>query len=285
MEDRLGPSGGSCGPGPPDLGLLGRLLHCRVADRQAQISSPWAGRRSIRRVSARRPGSRARTTAAETPGAPGRATVEARVEAAPTAVGRRWSDARARRGCAVAGSGPARSSGRPGRDGAAVGSPSRGSAYRTERCASGRTGGCRPARPGPGRAQQPWGRPAAAHSAWAGACGRGSRSTWTRRTVDAHDRSGSSAAVAGVALLLGMQPSPRLDGHGAVLVVLTDQRGGRGGPGGRVGEVELGAVATRPACAARGPWWRVGVETAAGAQPHQHGRGDLGRSKVSWAES
>ncbi|MFL5883335.1 MAG: recombinase family protein, partial [Actinomycetota bacterium] len=36
----------------------------------------------------------------------------------------------------------------------------------------------------------------------------------------AHDRSRSSAAVAGVALVLGMQPAPGLDGHAAVLVVL-----------------------------------------------------------------
>jgi len=63
----------------------------------------------------------------------------------------------------------------------------------------------------------------------------------------AHDRSRSAGAMAGVALLLGMQPTPGLHGHGAVLVVLTSQSGGRGRPGGRVGEGELGAMAARPA--------------------------------------
>ena len=38
----------------------------------------------------------------------------------------------------------------------------------------------------------------------------------------AHDRSGPTGAVAGMALLLGMQPRPRLHGHAAVLVVLAD---------------------------------------------------------------
>jgi hypothetical protein len=45
----------------------------------------------------------------------------------------------------------------------------------------------------------------------------------------AHDRAWPAAAVAGVALLLGMQPRPGLHGHGAVLVVLTGQGGGRAG--------------------------------------------------------
>src|SRR5215212_6625504 len=76
----------------------------------------------------------------------------------------------------------------------------------------------------------------------------------------AHDRSRSSAAVAGMALLFGMQPAPGLHGHGAVLVVLADQGGAWGRPGGRVGEGELGAVAAWPARAARWPRWRVGVE-------------------------
>jgi site-specific DNA recombinase len=86
----------------------------------------------------------------------------------------------------------------------------------------------------------------------------------------AHDRAGLAGAVAGVALLLGVQPSPRLHGDGAVLVVLAAQGGGRGGPGGRVGEGELGAVAAWPARAAGWPWWRVGVEAAVRPQPHQH---------------
>ena len=43
-----------------------------------------------------------------------------------------------------------------------------------------------------------------------------------------------------------------------------------GGPGGRVGAVELGAVAARPAASTgwAGRW--VGVEATVGAQPHQH---------------
>jgi site-specific DNA recombinase len=63
----------------------------------------------------------------------------------------------------------------------------------------------------------------------------------------AHDRSRPAAAVARVALLLGMQPCPCGGGHGAVLVVLADQGSGRGRPGGRVGEGELGAMAAWPA--------------------------------------
>jgi len=101
----------------------------------------------------------------------------------------------------------------------------------------------------------------------------------------AHDRSRPAGAVAGVALLLGMQPRPGLHGHGAVLVVLADQGGGRGRPGGRVGTVELGAVAARPtALGGARRWWWVAVEAAVGAEPHQHGcwsvgevQGELGR--------
>ena len=72
----------------------------------------------------------------------------------------------------------------------------------------------------------------------------------------AHDRPGCAAAVIGVALLLGVQPSPGVDGHGAVLVVLSDQGGGRRRPGGRVGQVELGTVAARPTDLAG--WWGGG---------------------------
>jgi site-specific DNA recombinase len=93
----------------------------------------------------------------------------------------------------------------------------------------------------------------------------------------AHDRPWPTGAVAGVALLLGMQPSPRLDGDGAVLVVLTGQGGGRDRPGGRVGAVELGPVAARPAAGAGWAWWWVGVEATVGSQPHQHHHGDLGK--------
>jgi site-specific DNA recombinase len=63
----------------------------------------------------------------------------------------------------------------------------------------------------------------------------------------AHDRAWSAGAVAGVALLFGMQPAPGLHGHGAVLIIVADQGGGRGRPGSRVGAVELGAMAARPA--------------------------------------
>jgi site-specific DNA recombinase len=63
----------------------------------------------------------------------------------------------------------------------------------------------------------------------------------------AHDRPRSSAAMAGMALLLGMQPRPGGHGHGAVLVVDGGKGGGRGRPGGRVGAAELGAMAARPA--------------------------------------
>jgi site-specific DNA recombinase len=93
----------------------------------------------------------------------------------------------------------------------------------------------------------------------------------------AHDRPRPTAAVAGVALLLGMQPTPGRHGHGAVLVVLADQGGGRGRPGGRVGAVELGAVAAWPARLARWRGWRVGVKAAVTAQPHQHRHASLGQ--------
>jgi site-specific DNA recombinase len=63
----------------------------------------------------------------------------------------------------------------------------------------------------------------------------------------AHDRPRSSGAMAGMALLLGMQPRPGGHGHGAVLVVDGGKGGGRGRPGGRVGAAELGAMAARPA--------------------------------------
>jgi site-specific DNA recombinase len=93
----------------------------------------------------------------------------------------------------------------------------------------------------------------------------------------AHDRPRPTAAVAGVALLLGMQPRPCLDGHGAVLVVGGHVRGGRGRPGGWVGAVELGAVAARPANLARWWRWRIGVEAAVRSQPYQHRHPFLGQ--------
>jgi hypothetical protein len=73
-----------------------------------------------------------------------------------------------------------------------------------------------------------------------------------------------------------MQPRPGRHGHGAVLVVVGHVRGGRDGPGGRVGEGELGAVAARPAAGTGRAWRRVVVEAAVGPEPHQHRHGRLG---------
>jgi hypothetical protein len=93
----------------------------------------------------------------------------------------------------------------------------------------------------------------------------------------AHDRPRPTAAVAGMAMLLGVQPTPGLHGHGPVLVVGGHVGGGRGRPGGRVGTVELGAVAARPARLARWRGWRIGVQAAIRAQPHQHRHASLGQ--------
>jgi hypothetical protein len=82
--------------------------------------------------------------------------------------------------------------------------------------------------------------------------------------------------VAGVAVLLGVQPGPGVHGDSAVLLVGGVEGGGRGRPGGRVGEGELGAVAARPARLAQWRGWRVVVEAAVGSQPHQHRHGRLG---------
>src|SRR5215218_4213261 len=95
-------------------------------------------------------------------------------------------------------------------------------------------------------------------------------------------RIGSSSPVYVAGLLLGMQPRPGRHGHGAVLLVLAREGGGRGRPGGRVGAVELGPVAARPAGRAG---WRVGVEAAVRPQPHQHRRLGVARFSDSWAES
>jgi site-specific DNA recombinase len=92
----------------------------------------------------------------------------------------------------------------------------------------------------------------------------------------AHDWAWPAGAVAGVAVLLGMQPGPGVHGDAAVLVVAGGKGGGRGGPGGRVGEGELGAVAPRAAASARRSWRRVGVEAAVRPQPHQHRHGQVG---------
>jgi hypothetical protein len=93
----------------------------------------------------------------------------------------------------------------------------------------------------------------------------------------AHDRPRPAAAVAGMALLLGMQPAPGRHGHRAVLVIGGGVAGGRGEPGGRVGEGELGAVTARPTGATRSPWWRVAVEATARPQPHQHRHAGVGK--------
>ncbi len=93
----------------------------------------------------------------------------------------------------------------------------------------------------------------------------------------AHDRAGLAAAMAGVALLFGMQSRPRLHGHGAVLVVDGGQGGGRDWPSGWVGQVELGPMAARSAAGAGQAWWRVGVEAAVRPQPHQHRHPSVGQ--------
>jgi site-specific DNA recombinase len=117
------------------------------------------------------------------------------------------------------------------------------------------------------------GPPQPQHLRWAGAGGN----PFDLHADDGatHDRPRPAAAVAGLTLLLGMQPRPACDGHGAVLIVAGVQRGGRGRPGGRVGEGELGAMAARSAGGAGWPWWRVGVKAAVRPQPHQHHHGDL----------
>jgi hypothetical protein len=137
LAARSSPSGDATVP-------ASRLI-CSVAGlRLGNVTRIW-------RVSARPPASRVRTAAPEIRGVPGRVTVAAGVEAPPTAAGRRWRSG----GPGAAGwrrPAPARSTGRPGRDAAALGSSSQGSACRTGWCVPGRTGGHRPARPGPGRA-------------------------------------------------------------------------------------------------------------------------------------
>src|SRR5215207_1642103 len=82
----------------------------------------------------------------------------------------------------------------------------------------------------------------------------------------AHDRPRPPRAMAGVAVLLGVQPRPRGDGHRAVLVIDGDEAGGRGRPGGRIGEGELGAMAARTAAGARWAWRRIVVEAAVGPE-------------------
>jgi hypothetical protein len=80
-----------------------------------------------------------------------------------------------------------------------------------------------------------------------------------------------------MALLLGMQPTPGLHGDRAVLVVAGGKGGGRRGPGGGVGAVELGAMAAWPAGGVGRPGWRVGVEAAVGPESDQDCDGYFGQ--------
>ncbi len=94
----------------------------------------------------------------------------------------------------------------------------------------------------------------------------------------AHDRARPLGPTGGVQLLLGMQPGPGLHVHGAVLVVVLDMNRGQGRPGRRVAGVQLGAVAAWAAALAdRNARWRVGVEAAPRAQPHQDRGGRIGQ--------
>jgi hypothetical protein len=215
---------------------------------------------SARRVSAWPPGSPAGPEVAETRGRPAPVIAAPAAGAAPTAAAH-LPPPRGPGAAAHSRPAPATSTGRPARDGAAAGSSSPGSVWRTGRCAPGRTCGRTPATQARDPAASPGpGPPQPQHLRRASPGGDALDLHADDRA--AHDRSGPAAAVAGVALLLGMQPRPGRHGHGAVLVVLADEGSGRGRPGGRVGAVGLGAVAARPPRAAGWPWWWVGVEAA-----------------------
>src|SRR4029453_8826311 len=102
--------------------------------------------------------SRAQPEAAESRGVPDRVTAAAEAGVAPrAAAGRRRPGGPGGAGCRRPA--PARSTGRPAQDGAAVGSSSPASAYRTGPCAPGRTGECTPATSGPDPAARPRVRP------------------------------------------------------------------------------------------------------------------------------
>src|SRR4029450_5300985 len=124
---------------------------------------------------------------------------------------------------------PARSSGRPARDAADVGGPTPGSAWRTGRWALVEPADVRP----PGKVQVQWTGPGPPQPQHLGRTRLGG-DAFDLDPDDgaAHDRPGPAGAVAGMALLFGMQPTPGGHGHGAGLVVLADQGGGRGGAGG-----------------------------------------------------
>jgi hypothetical protein len=190
-----------------------------------------------------RPASRARTTAVETRDAPDRATVAVGVGAAPTAAADR------------------RRPGGPGAAGCSRPAPAR-STVGLLRMAWLR------GRPAKGLLTEPDGvfQVEAAHIRTPGQvqiqlAGAGppqpQHLRWPRLGGDpldldaqdgpVHDRPCFAAAVTGMAPLLGMQPGLSRHGHGAVLVVLTSQGGGRGRPAVRVGAVEPGPMAARPA--------------------------------------
>src|SRR4029450_11180642 len=102
------------------------------------------------------------------------------------------------------------------------------------------------------------------HSTLGGRVRAGTRSTWTRMMVPRTIGRGPRVPCPGGRCRLGCSPLQAGHGHAAVLVVGGRKGGGWGRPGGRVGAVELGAVAARPATpgwACR--WGRVGVEATA----------------------
>jgi hypothetical protein len=158
---RAGWSGGLRGRGWLLPELCGGLLDRRVAGRRPRGAALGPARGSARRVSARRPPSRAHTTAAETRGAPGTVAVAAGSRPFPTAAARRWRPSDQ----AQLGVGGQHQPGPPvgllGMARPGVVQPR--VCYRTERCVPGRTCGCRPARRDPGRARR--GRPTTATAA------------------------------------------------------------------------------------------------------------------------
>jgi hypothetical protein len=130
------------------------------------------------RTGDRRPSGRGRSTAAARPRPP----------RGPGAAGRRRPA-------------PARSSGRPGRDGAAWAWSNRAPAWRSGRCAPGRTCERTHATPGPGPAASPRGRPTTATAPSADACAPGpagpARGGWCRaRWAAAHRCRGRGGAAA-----------------------------------------------------------------------------------------
>jgi hypothetical protein len=148
---------------------------------------------------------------------------------------------------------PARSTGRPERDAAAVGHPAEGLLVEPDGVLQ-----VEPTDIGPPDQIEITaagaGPPQPQHLGW-------TRPSQYAPNLDAqdgptHDRPRPAAAVARVALLLECSPV-----H-ALTVTVCAGRPGRsewrsGRLGGRVGAVELGPVATRPAGAAGWPWWRA----------------------------